>query len=192
MSRNAKILTAVAAVLLLMCVCGAVATIGALSYFGTAVARAVELNPAQIQNDASRIADFELPPGYRSEVAASIGGFLFVSYSPGDGHSHIMFFQAPADANLNQATLEQYAQQAAETNGYNRNTRTQIVGQQKATIRGQSVTLVVQEGTNSSGEAYRSLTGTFPGKGGTALLTIESPISRWDQAQVEAFLTSIR
>lgn len=191
MSRNAKIVTGIAGALLLLCVCGAVAAIGVLGSLGTRVARAVDLNPVQVESDASRIADFELPAGYTSEGAINIAGFLIVSYSPGDKHSHIVLVQAPANAHLDQAELEQYAQQAAAQRGYNRQTRSQVVGQQKATIRGQSVTLVIQEGTNSDGEAYRSLTGSFPGKGGTALVSFESPISRWDQAVVDAFLASI-
>ncbi len=191
MSRNAKIITGIAAALLFVCVCGAVAALGVLGSFGAAIGRAVESDPAQVQTAASRIADFEVPPGYKSEASIDLGGYLFVSYSPGDGHSHIMFVQAPAAANLDQAALEQYAQQAASSRGYNRHTRSQVIGQQKATIRGQSVTLVVQEGTNSDGEPYRSLTGIFRGKGGPALLSVEAPISGWNQAEVEAFLASI-
>jgi hypothetical protein len=191
MSRNAKIIAGIAGALLLMCLCVAVVTIGVLGSLGVAVGRGVELSPVQVQAAANNIADFNLPPGYHPEAALDLGGFQFASYSPGDGHSHILFVQAPASANIDQVTLEQYAQQAAETRGYDRHTRTQVVGRQEATIRGKSVTLVVQEGTNSGGEAYRSLTGIFAGKGGPALLSVESPVSHWDQAEVDAFIASI-
>ena len=81
---------------------------------------------------------------------------------------------------------------AAQTRGYDRYTRTQVVGQQQVTVRGQTVTLVLSEGTNSSGQPYRTLTGVFQGKGGPALLSVEAPLSQWNQAEVDAFLASIR
>ncbi len=52
--------------------------------------------------------------------------------------------------------------------------------------------MFVQEGTNSHGDAYRSLMDVFKGKGGPTLLSIEDPTSRWNQAEVDAFIASIR
>jgi hypothetical protein len=192
MSRNAKIIIGVVGALVLVCVLGAIATFAIVGSLGFAVARTVETNPAQVSVAANHIADFDLPSGYQPEASIDFGGYVFVSYAPRDGHSHIMFVQAPASANLDQAALEQYVQQAAQTRGYNRQTRTQVVGQRQATICGQAVTLVVQEGTNSDGAANRSLSGVFRGKGGPTLVSVESPISRWNQEEVDAFLASIR
>lgn len=189
MSRQAKLVFGVGATLLFVCVCGTIALFSAL---GGAIGRGVELDPAQVTAAASRIADFQLPPGYKPEVTIDLGGYLFVSYAPGGGHSHIMFVQAPASANVEQATLEQYAQQATQNRRYDPHTRMQVVGQQQATVRGQAVTLVMSEGTNSDGAAYRTLTGVFQGKGGLALLSVEAPLSNWNQTQVEAFLASTR
>ena len=149
MSRNAKIVIGVIGALLMVCLCGAVAMFGLLGSLGITAARAVELNPVQVDAAASNIADFQLPPGYKSEAAINLADYQFVSYAPGDGHSHIMFVQAPSSANLDQTALEEYLRQAAQSRGYDRHSRTQIVGQKQATIRGQAVTLAIQEGTNS-------------------------------------------
>ncbi len=192
MSRNAKIILGIAAAGLLLCACGAIATFGALGSFGYALLRANEPGPAQVGSVASRIADFQVPAGYQPEAVAELAGILLVSYAPGDGHSHIMFVQAPASLPVDQATLEQYAQEAAPKRGYDRNTRSKIVGQKQATIRGQAVTLVIGEGTNSEGQAYRTLTGVFQGKGGPALVSVEQPVSRWNQSTVDEFIASIR
>ncbi len=189
MSRNVRIVFGVGSALLLVCVCGAIAM---FSVLGVTIGRAVESDPAHIAAAASRIADFQPPSGYKPEVTIDLGGYLFVSYAPGDGHSHIMFVQAPASANVEQATLEQYAQQATQNRDYDSHTHLQVVGQQQATVRGQTVTLVVSEGTNSDGAAYRTLTGVFQGKGGLALLSVEAPLSHWNQTEVEAFLASTR
>ncbi len=159
----------------------------------------ISLSGCSIQSDArsvnaaaAKIADFTLPPGYASEATAEIGGYLFVSYAPGDGHSHIQFVQAPADAPVDQATLEGYLQQAADSRGYASTTHSQVVGSRQATIRGQIVTLVVGEATNHDGQPFRTLTGVFSAKGGTALVSVESPISSWNQEAVDQFIASIR
>jgi len=140
---------------------------------------------------AAKIANFSLPAGYSPEATAEIGGYLFVSYAPGDGHSHIQFIQAPADATVDRATLEKYIQQASQNRDYDPNTRSQVVGSFQATIRGQSVTLVISEATNSAHQPYRSVTGVFQGKGGTALLSVESPVNSWNQGAVDQFIASI-
>jgi hypothetical protein len=169
-----------------------VTTFGVLGSLGYAVGSAVETNPERVAVAAAQIADFNLPSGYRSEATINLGGFIFVSYAPGDGRSHILLVQAPRSIPVDQAALEQVTQQALANQGRDHRAHTQVVGQMKATIRGREVTLVLSEGTNSSGQAYRVLTGVFEGKGGPTLLSIESPVARWDQAVVNAFVTSIR
>lgn len=188
----AKIVIAIAAVVLLLCTGALVLTAGSIAAVGLLASRVVQSDPAQVAGIAAKIADFTLPAGYKSEAAVEIAGYQYVSYAPGDGHSHIMLIQAPAGAVPDQATLEQYAQQAAPQRGYDRRTRSQVVGQTKATIRGQESTFVVSEGTNSDGQPYRSLTAVFQGRGGTALLSVESPLNTWNQDAVDRFVASIR
>ncbi len=188
----AKLIIAMAAVLVLLCAGAALVMAGSLGALGLVVSRTVQSEPAQVAATAAKIAEFSLPTDYKPEAAVEIAGYQYVSYAPGDGHSHIMLVQAPAGAIPDQATLEQYAQQAAPQRGYNRTTHSQVVGQTQATIRGQPVTLVESQGINSDGQTYRSLTGVFQGRGGTALLSIESPISNWNQESMNAFIASIR
>ncbi len=66
-----------------------------------------------------------------------------------------------------------------------------VAWQSLGTIRGQAVTLVTGQGVNSDGQAYRTVTGTFQGKGGPALLSVESPASSWNQDAVDRFIASI-
>lgn len=192
MSRNSKIIIAVIAGLFLLCACGAVATFGLLGATGVAIGRAVEPSPVKVSVAAGRIADFDLPSGYRPDVAIDVAGYTFVSYAPGDGHSHIMLIQAPPSVSIDQTALDHYAQQAGVRRNYEQHVQVGVVGQTQATIRGQAVTLTIGEGTNSDGQAYRTMTGIFQGKGGPALISVESPISSWDQATVDAFIASIR
>ncbi len=180
MSTLAKIVIGTAALLLVLCVGGAILTAGSLGFFA---ARTDQADPAGVNAAAARIADFSLPPSYSPEATAEIAGYLFVSYAPGDGHSHIQFVQAPADAQVDQAALEIYIQRAAGSRGAEVSAPSRVVGSSQATIRGQTVTLVVGEAINLDGQPFRTLTGVFDGKGGPALLSVESPISSWNQEE---------
>ncbi len=192
MSRNAKIVIGIVCSVLLLCACVGFVALGALGSLGTIVASAVTTNPAAVEGAAGQIAEFQLPAGYRSEASLSLGGYTFVSFAPGDDHSHIQMVQAPASVKVDEATLDQYAQQANPNVRRDRYSQVRTVGQSQATIRGQNVTLLISEGSNRDGQLYRTMTGVFQGKGGPTLLSVESPVSTWDQAQVDAFIASIR
>ncbi len=195
MSRNTRIVVGVVALLVLMCACGAVASVTVLRSAVVAFAQAIKSQPVAVAEAASGIAEFSLPPGYRPEASINVAGYQFVSYSPGDGHSHIMLIQAPPSLKVDRAALENALAQATQggdyRNLYDRHARVRAVGQAQVTIRDQPVTLVISEGTNSDGQPYRAVTGVFQGRGGLALVSVEEPVSRWDQAEVDAFISSI-
>ncbi len=192
MTRNTKILIGIVGSLFLLCGCVAVIVLGGMGAFGMAIARTVETNPGKVQEVAGQIADFQLPENYRSEASVALGDYTFVSYAPGDGHSHIQLVQVPNSVHVDQAALERYAEQANPGTGRNRYSNIRTVGQTQATIRGQNVTLVISEGTNRDGQTYRVMTGIFQGKGGPTLLSIEAPVSSWNQAEVDAFIASLK
>ncbi len=192
MSSSAKVLIGIAAVIVLLCVGAGIVLVGSVGAMGMFVSRTVQSEPGKVAATAAKIAEFTLPSGYGPEAAVEIAGYQFVSYAPGDGHSHIMLIQVPKGALADQATLEQYLQQATPSRNSDRRIRSTVVGQTQATVRGQKVTLVLSEGTNSDGQPYRTLTGVFQGRGGPALLSIESPASTWNQDTVNAFVASIR
>ncbi len=100
--------------------------------------------------------------------------------------------QAPANAQVDQATLEGYIRQAAGDSSSRAVAGSQTGGSQQVMIRGKTVTLVMGEGTNHDGEPFRTLAGIFDGRGGPALLSVESPISSWNQQEVDRFIASIR
>ena len=189
MSRNAMLVLGLGAALLLVCDCGALGAIGAL---GAVVWSAVDTSPAQVAAAADRIADFQMPPGYRPEVTIKVGASLLASYSAGDRHGQILLAQAPELANVDQAAFERLAQFVALWRDDDPQARLQVVGSRQVTLRGQTVTLVLSEGINSSRQDYRTLTGVFQGKGGVALLSVEGPVNRWNQVEVDAFLASMQ
>lgn len=140
---------------------------------------------------ATSIADFSLPEGYQPELALDLAGYTIVSYNPGDGHSHLYLVQAPASQEVTPDKLEAMLAQS-QVGQKDRNSRLTVVEKRQATIRGQAATLVISEGTNGDGDPYRQVTAAFQGKGGPALLVLEEPVARWDDARVDQLIASIQ
>lgn len=69
---------------------------------------------------------------------------------------------------------------------------TRNVGTQKATVRGQPVTLRFYEGTNESGRRVQQVVCGLAGKSGDVLLAIVAGEDTWDQMMVNNFLRSVR
>lgn len=142
---------------------------------------------------AATIADFTPPPGYAPEYAAQLAGYTLVAYNLGDGHSHLTLLQAPPDVTVDQDSLmRQLREMEPQPRTHNRPPEMTVVGESPLNVRGQSVTFVIAEGVNSDNQTYRQMLGLFEGKGGLTLLAISEPVTRWDQATVESFITSIR
>jgi hypothetical protein len=120
-----------------------------------------------------------------------VAGYSIVSYHPGDGHSHLYLVQAPADKEVSQAELEAMLNKAQPGNT-DKTTHLTVVEKRTITIRGQETAVVISEGTNGDGEAYRQATAAFQGKGGPALLVISEPNNRWDAARLDQLIASIQ
>jgi len=138
---------------------------------------------------ASKIADFDLPVAYTPEFSAEMAGYTLAAYKGASDPSHLYLIQSgkASDGEELERMLTQLAPGASDPN-----TRMTVVENRPATIRGQDVTLVISDGTNSEGESYRQITAAFQGKGGPALLVLSESTENWDQSAVEAFIASIQ
>ncbi len=142
-----------------------------------------------VSKTASQIAEFTLPSGYSPEFAGKLGNYTAVSYSPGDGHSHLYLVQSGKTEDREKLSDMLTSIMPGSSDRYSRMT---VVDSRTATIRGQSATVVISDGVNSDGLQYRQVTAGFQGKGGPALLVIEEPLTGWDQATVDAFIVSLK
>ena len=138
---------------------------------------------------AAKIADFELPEGYAPEFSAEMLGYTLAAYKGEGGPSHLYLIQSEneADGKELERMLTQLAPGASDPN-----TRLTVIENRTTTVRGQEVTLVVSEGTNSENVAYRQVTAGFQGKGGPAMLVLSQSVELWNQESVDAFLQSIQ
>jgi hypothetical protein len=178
--------------LVLICVCAGVGAFLMFRSTGQILANSFETDPAKVGEVSAEIADYTLPAGFSQSYATSLVDFSMVAHTGEDGNSHIYFFQMPAGVKLDQAEIERQMRQTIQNEkGYQR-VKMQVVDRQAATIRGQDVELVVSEGINHTGDAYREVSGLFQGKGGQALVVVSHPVESWDWETVNDFIASIQ
>lgn len=194
MSRNTKIILAIGGLALLLCICLGSMTLYFGMQAGQALQQAVVTNPEEVVAIANKIAEYELPPGYKEQFGMSLFGFDLVVLAPSalGNEELIMLMQFPASAGLSQAEMEAQMRQNTQQQFGNRDIEFETVDQITTSIRDAEVTLTISEGTGEDGATIRQVMGVFPGKGGPTLLMIQGHVTNWDQARVDSFIESIR
>jgi hypothetical protein len=191
MSRGLRVALVVLAIALFLC---CVAGLG-LTLLGTRlVGRAFITNPERVHSIGGQIADYEVPAGYKEMFAMNMG-VKMVALGSGSSTSDFMMIilmQFPGGMEISQQEMERQIEQAlAHQMGFG-SADMEVVGHQETTIKGESVTLTVREGTASYGEQLRQVTGVFPGKSGPTILMIAGEVAAWDDKTVDEFIASIR
>jgi len=145
-------------------------------------------NTEMVTGAAEEIAAFDLPAGFSPEFSASLDDYTLVSYTPGDGHSHLYLVQSQ-DA----TDADKLAQVVKDIIPGERDaqTRMTIIETRPVTVDGQGATLVVSEGSSGEGQLYRQALVAFEGRGGPALLVFSTPITDWDPETVDALISSL-
>jgi hypothetical protein len=200
-------------ILLGLCAGGTLLMILALVAIGVVVARNVETDAAGVAALAGRIADFQLPVGMFEEIGFSMAGWTAVTYRSDGNDRHLALIQGPAeiigdrnavdellvDGRLDRGAVEAYAVERASANlgsrrewsGRRESAGPRTAGAKEVVIDGQPTLLRVREGLNSRGQPYREVSGVFTGKGGATLIVLTAPLAGWDEAALDAFISSI-
>ena len=195
MNRNTKIILAVLAGVLVLCVCLAVGGLLIVRNVGDSL---VIDDPGEISDAANEIADYTLPPGYQEE---GVINFLFgkmLMISAGDTTSStalpvIMFMQLSEDLVANQEDFQTQSELGLEQALGRRNLNLAYVGEQNAIIRNENVALMTYEGVDENGTPFRQvISEIFPGKSGPTMLFIIGPIRGWDESKIDTFIRSLR
>ncbi len=154
-----------------------------------AVAMLAGCTPGQVTSTAEKIADFDLPVGFKPEFAAEVHGYIAVSYKGPSRPSHLYLIQSE-DETDGEDLQNMLAQVAPGSSDYQ--TRMTVIENRLITVKGQEVTVVISEGLNSDQAVYREAMVIFQGKGGPALLVFSDSAERWSQETVDALLGSIQ
>jgi hypothetical protein len=193
MSRNTKIILAVfGGVVFFLLLCAGTVVVSLSGSAWQSASQAMTFNAQDIRGSAAEIAQFELPHDYSPDYAFAIGGFRVVSFDPGDNHSHLMLVQSPTWLHLDQAQFEQQLRREhGDRLKWSERDEAKVVDHRTLRVQGQPVEFTIGEGVNSEGESYRTMAGVWDGPEGQVLIYIEEPLSRWNQAEIDAFVASI-
>ncbi len=195
MTRNTKIIVGILTGLAVVCICAAA---GAAAFGLVAVnrvAKYVEENmsedPAAVSTSAAAIAAFDLPDGYQPGFTMDIAGMKMVAFTRNED-AVIMFMQVPTSMQADPEMMQQQMERAFQSQFNVGSSQMKVVDHIETEIKGQPATLTISEATPDNGSPQRQLTTTFNGDNGLVMLMMMAPAGTWDQAEVDAFIGSIR
>ncbi len=147
---------------------------------------------------AQSILDYELPDGYSEKMAMSFAGMKMVMITPDmvakekETGLFFMLMQFPSGAQVNEKEMQRRMEEAyAEQTGQS-DLQMDVVDTDEVIINGETVTLTITEGTDSSGESVRQVTGVFPANDGSpAMLMITGLPTKWDADAYDQFFNSL-
>lgn len=146
-------------------------------------------DPAEVQQIASGIMDYDLPGGYQEQMAVNLFGMGdMVMMTHDDRGQVIAFLQFKAGIPMDEDQVRQQMLDSMQQQG---NFELTYVGEWPATIRGQQVMVQEYEGVSDEGVPTRQLTTVFEGDSGKIFLMIIGADAGWDQTEIENFLGSI-
>jgi hypothetical protein len=195
MNKTLKVILIVVGVILVLCICGGVilfglGTVAVGSWISLANVNASG-NPAKVEAMAGQVADFSVPAGFSGNAAGFMGINMLV-YNNNSSFELIMFMQLPSSVRMSTEEMAQSLYNNFGSSYTSGGIQFTTVEEKPIRIRGEQTSMVIAEGSNSSGLAFRRLVVPFQGKGGTAIVMIMAPLSSWNQATYESFLASLR
>jgi hypothetical protein len=177
---------------ILACLCAVGLVILTFARLGQQVKDGMKTDPEEAAAVAHNIADYELPEGYREDVAADIVLYevVMIEHEDHPGAPTIVLAQFGSMSDPQQ--MEQQIRQSFGKQAGTRDIPMSLVDVQTRTIRGEEVDVYIYEGTDDRGSIMRQLITTFPGKNGTAMLMIVGFVDEWDEDGIDSFLDSIK
>ena len=177
-----------AAICVLCCGAAVLGTV-LLGKFGSDATKSLT-SPQAGKAIAAKIADYDLPAGYKESGGLDMV-YQMVVITSSSSRMSIILMQFPSGVSATEEEMERQMQSSLnqQQNNY---TWTQVE-ERKVTIKGKEVTINVQEGTSTSSYyTMRREIGVFQGKQGLVMLMAMGDASDWDGASLDQFLASIR
>jgi len=194
MSRNTKIILAIAGGLLALCVCMGVGAFFAMRFAGQSLQQSMTIDPVQVAQVGERIADYAIPVGYTERFAMSMLDIDMVAIgqtNESDERMALILMQFPPQMNVDQEQMRLQAEQALGQQINRRGVTFTITDQQTVTIRGETTNLVISEGTAQDGTQFRQAFAVFSGKNGPVILMAVGSHPAWDEDALSSFMGSI-
>jgi len=154
----------------------------------------IKTNPADVATVSDKIAEYDMPPGFEAKASMSLFVYDMVVLAPtqpGANSMMIIMMQFSSGANMSREEMQQQMQQAYQQQGGAGGVQMQVVETREETIRSETVTVTISEGT-TEGVTLRQWMTVFRGNGGPTVLMIQGATSDWDEELVTNFIHSIR
>jgi hypothetical protein len=192
MSRNTKIALAVVGGLIGVCCLGLlvvflVAPAVLTSVFGDVVSS----SPEEAAATGREIAEYTLPAGYQEETAMNLLNIKMVMISNESNDMGLVLMQFPSSYGSEEQMREQIQQSWGQQTGQS-GTNVELIEERPITIRDQSTTLDIYEGTDNNGNTVRQEFTSFTGTNGIVMFMAVGDPNSFDQESVDQFLESIR
>ena len=195
MSRNTKIvLGVIGGILAACCLLVVIGVVFLPNLAENFLEQSFTEDPAQAEEVAQSIVDYQLPAGFNEEGAMSFFGIqtVFIS-SENSVESMIMLMEFPQGLAGNEEDMRQQMEDAFASQTGAGNYNVTFVESREATINDEPATLGMYEGTDDQGNEVRQIIGVFDSKSGnTAMLMIFGTLRTWNENAIDAFIDSMR
>lgn len=152
------------------------------------VGRSVVTDAAAVNGLRDKIVGMEIPAGFKPVFGMNIV-FQMAVYV-GDKEAMLLIMQMPGE--VDGKDMQRGMEQQMEKQGKNTSIKIESKETRDIDIDGKPVPFTFAKGKREQdGVEVRSITGTFPGRGGTACLMITIPESDYDEEAVTNTLKSI-
>lgn len=192
MSRNTKIILGIVGGLLALCCIAAIVVAIFVQRAGEQFAEGFD-NPEAAAETAAEIVTYDLPPGFAEEGAMSFFGIDTVFISSDTNDSVIMFMAFPEMFAGNEAEMQQQMEDAMAENIGQEGISMQFVESRNVVINDSNTTVNIFEGTDENGTLVRQATAIFESNSGKpSMLMVFAPANRWESADLDGFIESLR
>lgn len=198
MSRNTKIvLGVIAGIVGLCCLVAVVVAIFLPRYAERFADEAFAENPEEAAAVGEAILQYDLPAGFSEQTAMSFFGMNMVFITDDrvgeNDASVIMIMSFPESFAGDPDRMQQQMEESFTQQSGRGNVDFQFAGSEDIVINDMNTTLNYYEGQTEGGVTVRQATAVFESdEGGPGMLMVVSPTDRWEQANIDSFIDSLR
>ena len=186
MTRNTKWILGILAGVLLTCVCAC--GVGVFA-FGRFASTAVVEDVTAVRNMRAEIADYALPAGFDEGTGMNMLIVKMLIHQRVSDRSMLMMMALPTAGDPEQMQRS-FAQGMQRGNA--QNVRWESSRSVPLTVAGKRVDAIEQIGVLDGGQRVKALTFGFQGGKGLGACLLMVPEGSWTQAEIDAFVASIR
>ncbi len=151
--------------------------------------------PAEVKAKTAAIADIDVPEGFTPAMAMDMNLYVMtmqMTFYDGHGSGMLMVAQVQAPQGANDAQMEQQLRTSMQQQNMGEQLTIKSSESKTVQVDGNDVDFMIAKATNNKDSSdWHQVSGTFPGKKGTAFLIFQQPDTSYDEAKTLHMLESI-